>query len=249
MIGQNFAVAVPIGFWHEDLPLTLRSLVAQNVTLEVALLDCSGDPRVQEAANASGIDFVYRRHGPDAGQAFAIAEGWAHTQADILFWLNADDRLINGALERVGAIFDAAPDCDVVFGGSYLVNAARERFGKHEQVSDISSLLLRSNTISQPSCFARRSAVESVGGVDRNLHYVMDWDLWIRLYKSGARFIRIEDMLSEVYMGAGTKTERLSPGRMGEIFALVNRHRGPWAAVKSTLSAFFETFMKRGITR
>ncbi|MEQ8403749.1 MAG: glycosyltransferase [Oceanicaulis sp.] len=241
----SFAAAVPVGAWHEDLPRALSSLKDQGAPLEVALLDASGDPRVAAAADESGLAFAYRRHGRDDGQAAAIAEGWARTRSDLVFWLNADDRLTPGALGRVGREFAADPEADVVFGGSVFVGPGDVRIGVHDQVAEVSPLLLRSNVISQPSCFARRCAVESVGGLDQRLHYVMDWDLWVRLYAAGARFRRVEDTLSLVFMGAGTKTAHLTPRRLSEVFHLVRRNAGLWSALKSTLAVSTGTLGRR----
>lgn len=241
----RFACAVPVGSWHPLLPETLASLKDQDAWLDVAFLDASGDPRVAEAADASGLSFAYRREGPDAGQAAAIGEGWRETSGDVVFWLNADDQLTPGALARVEAAFRSRAAPDLVFGASRFIDAAGVVTGTHVQVRDAGALLLRSNTISQPSCFVRRAAVDQVGGVDETLHYVMDWDLWVRLYIAGARFMRIEETLSAVYMGERTKTGVLNAQRLGEIFALVNANAGAWAALKSTASLVRETLSRR----
>jgi GT2 family glycosyltransferase len=244
----KFACAVPIGSWHPLFPFALESLAHQNAQIEVALLDASGDSRVHDAARASGIDFAYKRTGPDAGQAAAIAEGWRNTKSDIVFWLNSDDRLLPGTLSKVAEAFRADAAADVVFGGADFINDTGNVTGRHDQVADVTELLLRSNTISQPSCFARRKAVERVGGVDESLHYVMDWDLWIRLHQSGAAFKRLDQTLSAVYMGDGTKTGLISAQRLGEVFSLVKKNAGRWAAIKSTLSLGAETLAQRWST-
>lgn len=241
----RFACAVPVGFWHPLLPHALASLKDQEAPLEVALLDASGDPRVAETAEASGLSFAYRRQGPDGGQAAAITEGWRETGGDVVFWLNADDRLRPGALARVSALFQTEPGPDVVFGGSDFIDENGQIMGRHDQVGDATALLYRSNTISQPSCFARRTAVEKVGGLDERLHFVMDWDLWIRLHKSGARFERSEEILSAVFMGEGTKTSTVSPRRLREVHGLVRRHAGAWAALKSSLAVLTHTLNDR----
>lgn len=208
-------------------------------------MDASADPRVSDALDESALNIVYRRHGPDDGQAAAIDEGWRNTAAEYVFWLNADDRLLPGALERVLDRFNSAPAPDVVFGESLFVDEHDAPIGKHEQVTAVSALLLRSNCISQPSCFARRSAVERVGGLDTRLHFVMDWDLWIRLYQDGAKFEHVDEALSAVYMGRGTKTGLVSARRLREVYALVNRHAGAWAAFKATGSLYLETLRHR----
>jgi len=241
----SFAVAIPVGSWHDFLPQALESLSIQTPPLNVALMDASGDPRVAEAAQSCGIEIVYHRTGSDAGQSAAIAEGWYHTESDFVFWLNADDRLIPGALDMVRAALEANPSIDVVYGLTDFIDISGAIIETHYQVDRISPLLLRSNIISQPSCFARRSAVTAVGGVDPSLHFIMDWDLWVRLYKAGAKFEMLQQALSYAYMGDGTKTHQISIRRLQEVFSLVHRNKGIWAATKSTLSLAAETLSRR----
>lgn len=232
----RFAVTLPVGAWHPLLTSALESLAVQTPPLDVAFMDASLDPRVAAAADASGLNFTVRQAGPDAGQADAIAEGWARTEGDVVFWLNADDRLKPGALARAAEAFTADPDLGVFHGGSEFIDLSGTLIGVHDQVDAVSDLLYRSNIISQPSCFVRRDWMERVGGLDRSLHYTMDWDLWIRLYAAGARFSHTPEILSEVYMGPGTKTAQINPRRLGEIAALVNRHAGPVNALKSVFA-------------
>lgn len=221
------------------------SLKNQDVALTIALLDASNDARVQKAINLSGLKFAYHRVGPDNGQAAAISEGWENLCADVLFWLNADDQLLPGALSLVAACFAGSDSPEVAFGGSEFIGENQEILGFHDKVKEPIELLFRSNIISQPSCFIKRKALDAVGGIDRDLHYVMDWDLWIRLYRAGARFQRIDHTLSLVYMGEDTKTSEYSLRRLREVFTLVKRNAGIWAAVKSTASVAEHTFNRR----
>ncbi|WP_300540837.1 glycosyltransferase [Maricaulis sp.] len=241
----SFAAAIPVGSWHAFIPAAFASLAAQGVNLEVALVDASGDPRVAEAADRSNLSFAYRRHGPDKGQADAIDEGWRHTRGDIVFWLNGDDRLASGALKTIGEIFDANPDVDVIYGRSGFIDANGRHIGMHDQVEAVSDLLYRSNIISQPSCFVRRKALEAANGIDTSLHYVMDWELWIRLYACGARFFHTEQRLSDVYVGDDTKTGEVSLQRLREVYTVVRRYAGHWPAIKSTVSLWAHTLRHR----
>ncbi|HKJ63072.1 MAG TPA: hypothetical protein VKA94_13950, partial [Hyphomicrobiales bacterium] len=43
------------------------------------------------------------------------------------------------------------------------------------------SRLLRNNTLFHPATFVRRETLTSIGGFDPELHYAMDYDLWLRL--------------------------------------------------------------------
>lgn len=154
----------------------------------------------------------------------------------LLAWLNADDILMPGALQAVREAFNRDPSLDVFYGDSMIIDIDGTDMGRHGQVADISPLLLRSNIISQPSCFVRRSAVDRVGGINEHLHYTMDWDLWVRLYISGAKFKHTDVVLSKVYWGAETKTASLSVKRLGEMARIVFRHVGPWSAMKTVIA-------------
>jgi GT2 family glycosyltransferase len=241
----SFAVAIPIGAWHPFIPAAFDSLACQDVSLDIALLDASGDDRVAAAADASGLQFTYRRHGADAGQSAAIDEGWQNTGGDIAFWLNGDDRLKPGALETVRSILEQHTDADIVYGHSDFIDSSGKLIGVHDQVAEMSDLLYRSNIVSQPSCFVRRAALDAVGGINRDLQYVMDWDLWVRLRLNGARFLHTHHTLSAVYIGDDTKTGEIPARRLKEVYELVRQTSGHWSAFKSTASLAAHTLDNR----
>ena len=222
----SFCVAVPVGREDARLTIALRSLVAQHADMNIALLDASGSDRVRKIVRRFDNDLALRVHRPDAGQAAAIREGWETTSGDILCWLNADDSLLPGTLHKVGETFAAYPEADVVYGHSVLIDSSDRTIGYHMAVEPISDAIYRTNTISQPSCFVRRQAANAVGGVNENFHYVMDWDLWIRLYKAGKVFRCLDEPLSSVVWETGTKTASIRPRRLKEVFKLVNQHAG-----------------------
>ncbi|MBB5520084.1 glycosyltransferase [Amphiplicatus metriothermophilus] len=220
----SFSIAVPVGGYHPFLPRNLASLSAQHAALQVSLLDASGDPRVRDVADRYGALLAYRRHGPDAGQSAAIIEGWANTPGEILGWLNADDILMPGALARAEAAFRRDPSLDMVYGHSVILDDAGRMIGYHWAVEPQEERILETNVISQPSCFFRREAYERAGGLDRDLHYTMDWDLWVRLFKSGAKIGFINAPLSMVLWGRETKTASFNTRRRAELARLIDAH-------------------------
>ncbi|MGD9800874.1 MAG: glycosyltransferase [Parvularculaceae bacterium] len=221
------SISVPVGAYHDLLPTCFRSLASQRENIRVSLLDASGDPRVVDLANAFETLFAYRRHGPDGGQSDAIIEGWRNTPGDVLGWLNADDFLYPGAIGKVVARFESDPSIDVVAGHSAICDAAGRMTGYHWAVAPPGENLRSGCVISQPSCFFRRDAYERAGGLDQALHYTMDWDLWLRLLDSGARFDFIDEPLSVVYWGEGTKTLGMKPARRRELDRIIVDHTPP----------------------
>lgn len=220
----SFSISVPIGAYHDLLPVCLTSLAAQKGDLLVSLLDASGDPRVSEVAGRFGALFSYRRHGPDKGQSEAIVEGWARAPGDILGWLNADDFLYPGAIERVHAVFERNPSIGVVTGHSAICDRQGALTGYHWAVEPPGESLLSGCVISQPSCFFRRSLYDEVSGLDQSLHYTMDWDLWLRFFRNGAKFEFLNAPLSIVYWGAGTKTIGMNRERRLELDRLIKTY-------------------------
>lgn len=234
---QKFAISVPVGAWHPFLPQALASLKSQGPGVAVALLDASGDARVEALAEANADWLAFRRHGRDKGQSDAILEGWANLEGDWLGWLNADDILMPGALGKVRAAWAADPGLDIIYGHSSILDEDGAMTGYHYNVEPPGERLLEAGIISQPSCLFSRKAYDAAGGLDRSLHYVMDWDLWIRMYKSGARFGFIDAPMSMVLWGAGTKTASLNKRRREELKLLISRH-----APESVQKAVFRDF-------
>lgn len=222
----SFSIAVPVGRDDVRVASALQSLVVQDVEMQIALLDASGSPHVRDVAQAYDDALAIRIHRPDAGQSAAIREGWEKTSGSILCWLNADDVLLSGSLRKVARLFAESPETDVVYGHSLLIDSAGRTVGYHMAVDQISDEIFRTNIISQPSCFVRRRAIEDIGGIDTDLHYVMDWDLWIRLYRAGKVFKFVDDAFSSVVWEKGTKTGSISRGRLREILKLTQREAG-----------------------
>ena len=75
--------------------------------------------------------------------------------------------------------------------------------------------------------------MESVGGVRRDLHYVMDWDLWTRLYLAGCRFFYLQRPLSASRMHPGTKTTGNSTARLQEMWRHLVRYNPTRVALRS----------------
>ncbi|MEM0986363.1 MAG: glycosyltransferase [Pseudomonadota bacterium] len=235
----------PSAAGHPLLEQALRSIAAQAETVQLAVLDASGRADVAETLDRYAGLIQHRRTGPDSGQAAAIQEGWDALDADVLGWLNADDLLYPDALRMASQALDDYPDADWITGQSLFFDhdPATGRFvftGLHPEAAAPSDRLFRTNTVSQPSTFVRREALDRVGWLNTDLHYTMDWDLWARLRSAGFSAHYVPVPLSAVLMAQGTKTSSFNANRRREIRALVNRHAGPYAAWKS-LAAFWLT--------
>ena len=133
---------------------------------------------------------------PDVGQSDALNKGFAKTKGEWLFWLNADDVLLPGAIKRVLDRIDGSDRIDWIAGDTVYLDEKgivkevrtdakwRPWFGKKLSV-----------WTGGPSAFFRRSLWEKRGGFDADLKYVMDIDLWTRWAKAGERFVGLGDYI------------------------------------------------------
>ena len=110
--------------------------------------------------------------------------GFARATGDILGWLNSDDTLLPDALQTVAAVFAREPDVDLVYG-DFLYTSADGRPMRHRHVfaSMTYESLLYHDYLGQPAVFFRRRLWEAVGPLDESLHYCMDWDLFLRMWR------------------------------------------------------------------
>ncbi|MEM9619531.1 MAG: glycosyltransferase [Pseudomonadota bacterium] len=232
---ETFAISVPIGSYHPLLHDCLASLSIQTPAPAIAVLDASDDPRVSNVLDKFNDILTYRRSGPDNGQADAIRTGWDNINGEILGWLNADDALYPGALQKAASHFHKFPDTDVFYGNSTIIDDNNITRGYYWSVEPPSERLLSGCTIAQPSCFFRRSAVDQIGGLDTTLHYTMDWDLWTRLWLSGARFNFSEDVLSRILWSRKAKTGGYGKKRRLELNRIIDANANTVGKIKSRL--------------
>ena len=145
---------------------------------------------------------------PDRGQSHAINKGFAQASGDIFGWLNSDDRLEPGCLEVVADAFMRNPETGVFVGHGRKVDTAGETvYYKKPDELTFERLCgwMNGGNFMQPSCFFRRSAWESAGPLDEDIHIAMDVDLWLRMIKK-VEFRPIDRLLSSAVAHEAAKT-------------------------------------------
>jgi glycosyltransferase involved in cell wall biosynthesis len=150
---------------------------------------------------------------PDSGQSEAINKGWKRSSGDIIAWLNADDTYCPGAIRTVADIFRQAPDTVLVHGAAqtYDKDGQTPLFISRPYDMDPYEMLASCGGVTtQPSVFMRRTVLDEIGYLNWDLHYVMDWEYWIRigLHFGTHRFRKTNNILSNNRAWSGTKTNR-----------------------------------------
>ena len=129
----------------------------------------------------------------DGGQSDALQKGYARATGDYIGWQNSDDVYMPGAFrrfrEKLAADMKRGEVADVYFGNQCVIGPEDELlYGKIFGPFRLNYLLYAGWNITNQSTFFSRNVLQRIGGVDAKLHYAMDFDLYVRLARAGARF-------------------------------------------------------------
>jgi glycosyltransferase involved in cell wall biosynthesis len=126
---------------------------------------------------------------PDRGQSDALNRGFAMARGEILAWLCADDEYLPGALSN--AVDSVLEGNDLVVGNCQFIDAEGRRITAHpvnarRLIDHRTVLRFWRVTLPQPATFWRRRLWERCGPLREDLHFTMDFDLWLRMTRVAA---------------------------------------------------------------
>jgi len=167
---------------------TITSVLTQNYpNLEYYVIDGGSTDGTINILHEKGNSLQWISE-PDRGQANAINKGLSRVKGEIICYLNSDDELAPGSLRIVGEFFRRHPQAAWLTGRCKTINKQGQEVRRAITIYKDLWLLLRSrkvllvlNYISQPATFWRRTIIDEVGIFDEDLHYVMDYDYWLRI--------------------------------------------------------------------
>ena len=167
-----FSCVVPVKGPRPYFDTAMKSLLAQGIgdDLEIIVQDADVEP--------------------DQGQSDALNKGFSKAKGEWLFWLNADDVLLPGALNRtIRTIEQSNNSLEWIAGNTVYIDKGGKgldaRWNKRWHPFLYKHMPVWTGG---PSAFFRKELFERVGGLDTSLKYVMDLDLWTRMARAGAKY-------------------------------------------------------------
>lgn len=187
---------------------TIDSVLTQAYPrLEYLVVDALSTDQTIEILNSYGDSFRWVSEA-DTGQTNAINKGWRMTSGEIIAWLNSDDLLSPGALHKVGVFFLENPSVDIAYGDCDYIDENGNFLQKYPtQAFDKLSLITGTiNYIPQPATFIRRRVLQSIGPLNESLHYVMDYDYWLRAAVLGRKFVYVPELWAALRLHSSAKS-------------------------------------------
>lgn len=175
----------------EFLEETILSVVNQDYDdKEIILIDGGSSDSSVEIIKKYNNDLTYWISEKDKGQSDAISKGFSKCTGEIITWINSDDVLCNNALESVAKTAKKMNNTDAVFYGNSIIidesSNIQEKYCYGSFIYSIAKVL--GPTITQPGTFFGKNIYFNCGGIDLELHYGMDLDLFCNFLFSNIPF-------------------------------------------------------------
>jgi len=257
MAGKNPKISLVTPSFNQGqyIEQTIKSVLGQKYpSLEYLVEDggsTDGTLRIFKKY-AKGIRWTSQK---DKGQSDALNRGFRKTSGDIVGFLNSDDYLLPGTLSKVALFFQKNKEAYWVTGKCKTVDLHNSEV--RQPVTAYKNLLLQFlrssqlleivNFISQPATFWRREIFEEVGFLDTKLHYSMDYDFWLRIWKKYPLYF-INDYLACYRVHPSSKAVLSPETQFYKEYELAKKHSdSPIRLVFHKLHARLAVFIYRNL--
>jgi glycosyltransferase involved in cell wall biosynthesis len=165
------------------LEATIRSVLEQDYP-HIEYIICDG------GSTDGSVDVIrkYEKHlawwcsEKDSGQSEAINKGLARANGDIVAWLNSDDLYLKHGVTAIVNAFQAHSEAGLIYGNLELIDEQSQIIGQHPaRPFTFADQLTHRLIIPQPAAFWKRDLHSKIGLLRQDLHYAMDFELWIRI--------------------------------------------------------------------
>lgn len=187
---------MPVHNGARDLPATLQSVACQQTDgIEILILDSSEDDScaiiAADFADRLPLRYYQRRDVKPWPEKTNIGVGMA--RADHVAMLHQDDLWLPVHIATMRRAIDGMGEAVLHIAAALLVDDHGRRIGCwspplapgiHASSTMVERLLVQ-NFIAIPTPLIRRSAWIAVGGMEADLWYTADWDLYLKLARHG----------------------------------------------------------------
>jgi len=184
---------------------TIQSVLSQDYPcIDYLVMDGGSTDDTLDLLRRYGDRLRYESR-PDGGQADAINRGFRLARGRIFAYLNADDTYLPGAIRTAVGHLLANPGIGVVYGEAYYVNREGQILRRYPTAPFHPQLLNSRCYICQPAAFLRAEVFESVGLMNPELHFALDYDLWMRVARRYP-MLKVDEFLATSRMHLENKT-------------------------------------------
>lgn len=199
------------------LPRAIKSVLDQGFKdFELIIIDDAskdGTSKLVRAVMKRDKRVKYIRHKKNFGSdTRGKNEGLLASKGEYIAYLDDDNEWLPYHLEKLINKLDKNPKLDLVFGDMWIFDQDKPEWEGMQGITvpkfDAQFLLNRCY-IDTSEVMHRRDLAFAVGGWDETLPKFVDWNLWVRMAKWGARMQRVPVIITNYYINPKQKSKRV----------------------------------------
>jgi len=204
----------------EFIEETIKSVLCQTYkNIEYIIMDGgSSDNTVQVLEKYS--KYIKWVSEPDKGQTDAINKGLKIAKGDYFCYLNSDDTFEIDAIDNMLKYLQSHQEVSLVYGDADYIDkngGVTSAYETHEW----DFVKFKGHCfICQPSTMWRKETLTTFGYFDESLHYIMDYEYWLRIANNGGLIHYFPRKISNSRLYEETKTMSCRGRVFNEIFSV-----------------------------
>jgi glycosyltransferase involved in cell wall biosynthesis len=108
---------------HAYLRAAIESILRQGYPeLEYIVVDPGSTDGSRDLIQSYSGQIAHIVFEPDRGAADGLNKGFSLATGEVFGFLNADDLLMPGSLQRIADVFRERPECDMAFGNGHIID-------------------------------------------------------------------------------------------------------------------------------
>ena len=206
-----------------DIERTMLSVLNQTYgAIEYIVVDgasTDGTPVIIKRYKSRISKFISE---PDRGIYDAMNKGLERATGDYVIFMNSGDEFY--AADTVAKVFATAPDADIYYGETEMVNEQRESLGQRRHKAPDNFNWKSFNygmSVSHQAIYIKRSLVETY---DPKYQLSADIDWIIRAAKKAKKIVKVEGYVAKYLVGGMSKAKHKQS--LLERFDIMKRHYG-----------------------
>ena len=161
---------------------TILSVINQDYSnLEYIVIDGGSTDGSKEIIKKYSNYLYYWESKPDSGQSSAINKGLNRANGEIVTWLNSDDKLMPGVLNKINKYFNDDANFELIYGRGVFYSEDTKYITTSILPNNINVDMLAKVSFPQSASFFKKSILSKIGYLNETLHFGMDYELYVQI--------------------------------------------------------------------